>query len=363
MAARKMTHEDADALFQLFDELENAHPNAPLVDSTGIIREMREERAEQLGGMRTVRLAPDWLPNTNHIGFYVAQAKGYYADEGLRLEIPPFDGEAMPNRKIVTGDTEFGLMPQQSILSMRARGVDVVSVAALIQPNTTTLAVRAESGITRPRELARRRYASYGTEFEVAMVEEMIRADGGVGAPALVGAEKLDILPALFDGTIDIAWGFYAWEGMQAELAGHALRHFFVAQSGVPNEYFPLLFTIRDYANREPTLVRAFVRATGRGYEDAAVHPEEAAELFLASAPAGMLPDSSREVVTHSMTWLAPRLAERAQTDDVLCPWGWHDPQTWATFAAFIRRLAQERGLTPPSPDAETTGYTNEFVG
>lgn len=314
------------------------------------------------GGMHTVRLAPEWLPNTNHIGFYVAQAKGYYADEGLRLDILPFDGEAMPNRKIVTGDTEFGLMPEQSILSMRARGVDVVSVAALIQPNTTTLAVRAESGTTRPRELAGRRYASYGTEFEVAMVEEMIRQDGGTGGPVLVDAAKLDILPALFDGTIDIAWGFYAWEGLQAELAGHMPRHFFVAEHGIPNEYFPLLFTTRDYASREETLARAFVRATGRGYIHAAAHPSEAAELFLASVPAALLPAQPRELVTRSTEWLAPRLAERAHTNGTPLPWGWHDAGTWAAFAALIRRLAQERGLTPPAPDAETAGYTNELV-
>lgn len=318
--------------------------------------------APQAGTMRTVRLAPDWLPNTNHIGFYVAQMKGYYADEGLRLEILPFDGEAMPNRKIVTGDTEFGLMPEQSILSMRARGVAVVSVAALIQPNTTTLMVRSDSGITRPRELAGRRYASYGTEYEVAMVEEMIRADNGTGAPVLVDAEKLDILPALFDGTIDIAWGFYAWEGTQAELAGHTVRHFFVAECGVPSEYFPLLFTTRDYAKREAALVSAFVRATGRGYEYGAAHPDEAAELFLADAPAGMLPDSARELVRRSVAWLAPRLAERALAGSAPQPWGWHDPHTWATFAAFARRLAAERGLLPPPSDAATAGYTNEFI-
>src|SRR5262245_57220452 len=91
---------------------------------------------------RILRLAPDWLPNTNHIGLYVAQALGHYADEGLRLDILPFDGEAMPNRKVVAGEADLGLMPQQSIMSMRARGVDAVSIAALIQPNTTTLAVR-----------------------------------------------------------------------------------------------------------------------------------------------------------------------------------------------------------------------------
>lgn len=307
----------------------------------------------------TVRVAPDWLPNTNHVGFYVAAAKGYYAAEGLQLSILPFDGEAMPNRKIVTGDTEFGLMPHQSILSMRAGHVDVVSVAAPVQPNTTTLMTRQASGITRPAQIAGRRYASYGTAFEVPMVEEMIQHDGGTGGPALVSAEKLDILQALYDGELDVAWGFYAWEGIQAELAGHPMRHFFVETSGVPSEYFPLLFTTADYARREPELVRAFVRATARGYADAASDPDEAAALFLAAVPASLLPPQPEELVRRSMAWLAPRFAERASAGR---PWGWHDPRKWATFAAFVRRLAAARGQTPPEPEAETRGYTNDFV-
>ena len=310
-------------------------------------------------GKTTVRVAPDWLPNTNHTGFYMAATKGYYAAEGLELSILPFDGEAMPNRKIVTGGTEFGLMPHQSIISMRTHGVDAVSVAALIQPNTTTLMTPQASGITRPAQLAGQRYASYGTEFEVPMVEDMIRHDGGSGRPALVPAEKLDILQALYDGELDAAWGFYAWEGVQAELAGHPMRHFFVQESGVPSEYFPLLFTTAEYVRREAALVRAFVRATAHGYADAAAHPDEAAAIFLAAVPASVLPSHPRELVQRSMTWLAPRMAERAGEGR---PWGWHSPEKWAAFATYIRRLAEERGLTLPEPEAEAKGYTNEFV-
>jgi ABC-type nitrate/sulfonate/bicarbonate transport system substrate-binding protein len=309
---------------------------------------------------RTVRLAPDWLPNTNHLGFYTAQALGYYAEEGLALEVLPFDGEAMPSRKIVVGETDFGLMPQQSILSMRARGVDAVSVAALVQPNTTTLAVRADSGIERPAQLAGRRYASFGTEFEVPMVEYMIRHDGGTASPAIVNAEKLEVLRALFDGEIDVAWGFYAWEGFQAELAGQRLRHFFVAEHGVPHEYFPLLFSTRAMAEREPEIVRAFVRATARGYRVAAEQPDVAAEHFLHQVLAELLPARGEELVRRSAQWLAPRFVRRPNGSSV--SWGRHDPEQWRAFAAFIRRLAEEHQLTPPALDAETAGYTNEFL-
>lgn len=311
------------------------------------------------GGSRTIRLAPDWLPNTNHLGFYAALALGYYAEESLVVEILPFDGEAMPNRKIVSGETDFGLMPHQSIISMRARGVDVVSVAALVQPNTTTLAVRAASGIERPAQLAGKRYASFGTEFEVPMVEHLIRHDDGTGTPVLVNAEKLDILQALYDSEIDMAWGFYAWEGLQAELAGQQLRHFFVAEHGVPNEYFPLLFTSRALTEREPERVRAFVRATGRGYRFAVEQPDTAAEYFLRQVPAEVLPAQSEELVRRSARWLAPRFAQLA---DPSAPWGWHDAEQWHAFAAFIRQLAQKYGLTPPEPNAESSGYSNAFL-
>lgn len=316
----------------------------------------------QTSQTRVIRLAPDWLPNTNHIGLYVAGALGYYAAAGLQLDILPFDGEAMPNRKIVAGEAEVGLMPQQSILSMRAGGVDVVSVAALVQPNTTTLAVRAESGIARPADFAGRRYASYGTDFEVAMVEHMIRADGGTGAPELAPVEKLDILPALYSGEIDILWGFYAWEGIQAELAGHALRHYFVAESDVPHEYFPLLFTTRAHIEDDRQMVAAFVGATLRGYAHAARHPEEAADIFLRSVHSEVLPGRADELVGRSLSWLAPRLNGTLDGQALERPWGWHDPAQWAAFAAFIHRLAREQGLPEPPRDAESGGYTNEFV-
>lgn len=311
---------------------------------------------------RTLRLAPDWLPNTNHIGLYVAHALGYYADAALRLDILAFDGEAMPDRKIVTGETEFGLMPQQSILSMRARDVDVVSVAALVQPNTTTLAVRSDSGITQLAALAGRRYASYGTKFEVAMVEHMIRAGGGLDGPHVVPVEKLDILPSLYTGDIDILWGFFAWEGIQAELAGEELHHFFVAESGVPHEYFPLLFTTREFIGREWETVRDFVRATMHGYAFAAQHPDEAAEIFLRSTRRDTLPAHPEDLVRRSLAWLAPRLNGTLDGRPLDRPWGWHEPSQWASFSDFIHTLESEQGLTFPLADEAASGYTNEFV-
>ena len=54
----------------------------------------QDASAQQTGELKKVTLCLDWTPNTNHTGFYVAQAMGYYEENGLDVEIvqPPEDG-------------------------------------------------------------------------------------------------------------------------------------------------------------------------------------------------------------------------------------------------------------------------------
>ena len=55
------------------------------------VKEATEPDGSQL---KKITLCLDWTPNTNHTGFYVAQAMGYYEQEGLEVSIvqPPEDG-------------------------------------------------------------------------------------------------------------------------------------------------------------------------------------------------------------------------------------------------------------------------------
>jgi ABC-type nitrate/sulfonate/bicarbonate transport system substrate-binding protein len=178
----------------------------------------------------------------------------------------------------------------------------------------------------------------------------------------LVPAEKLDILAALSTGGLDVAWGFFAWEGIQARLAGHALRHFFVAEHGIPSEYFPLLFTSATYIERARDTVQAFVAATARGYTYAIAHPDEAARIFLASVAPTDLPEHAPELVESSLEWLAPRFNGTLAGQPLTSPWGWQAADVWTNFATFIRDLARQHRLAAPEPEAETRGYTNEFI-
>ena len=56
----------------------------------------------------TITFALDWVPNTNHTGFYVADARGYYAEEGITLEILPYNNVS-PDNLVGSGEANFGI--------------------------------------------------------------------------------------------------------------------------------------------------------------------------------------------------------------------------------------------------------------
>src|SRR6188508_3831018 len=128
----------------------------------------------------TVRLALDWTPNTNHTGFYVAQANGWYTDAGVELEILPY-ASTTPEALIAAGQAECGISFQDALTFAATGGAPVVSVMAILQHTAQEIAVLDSSAITRPRELDGKTYAGFGYANEEPTLTSVIRADGGKG--------------------------------------------------------------------------------------------------------------------------------------------------------------------------------------
>jgi ABC-type nitrate/sulfonate/bicarbonate transport system substrate-binding protein len=60
-----------------------------------------------------ISVALDWMPNTNHVGLYVAQAKGWYDDTGLAVEILPYT-DTSSTTLVASGVAEFGVFSSLS---------------------------------------------------------------------------------------------------------------------------------------------------------------------------------------------------------------------------------------------------------
>ncbi|MEO0734837.1 MAG: ABC transporter substrate-binding protein, partial [Bacteroidota bacterium] len=86
--------------------------------------------------MSSVRLALDWTPNVNHVGFFVARAKGFYREGGLEVELldPAADDYAVtPAKRVELGQADLALCPTESLLSYRTKAapVPLLGIAAL----------------------------------------------------------------------------------------------------------------------------------------------------------------------------------------------------------------------------------------
>ena len=128
-------------------------------------------------GLAPVTVMLDWTPNTNHTGVYVALDKGWYREEGIDLEIiePGQAGEQVRRRR--PGRLRHQLL--EWLTTARSQGVPIVSIAAVIQHNTSGFASPADRGLTRPKDLEGRKYGGSGLDIEHAMLQALMECDGG----------------------------------------------------------------------------------------------------------------------------------------------------------------------------------------
>lgn len=231
-----------------------------------------------------VTVALDWTPNTNHIGLYVAKAKGFYADAGLDVEILPYS-DTSAGTLIANGVADFGIVGAVSLYAKRSAGADLVAAYAVVQTETGRLVFNDErTDIQRPRDLDGLTYGGFGSEWENALIASMIRFDGGEGnfETVTLGTSAYE---ALANGAVDFTLEVYTWEGVRAELDGDAQRAFRYADFGVPDQHTTLIGSSQAYLDANADTAAAFIQATKAGYAYTIEHPEEAADIIIAANP------------------------------------------------------------------------------
>jgi len=288
----------------------------------------------------------DWTVNTNHTGLYVAKEKGYYAEEGLEVEILQ-SGDPGPAQLIAAGKLDFGVSYQEQVTHARASGIPLVSLAAVIQHNTSGLASLKEANLLRPRDLEGKRYGGWGSPAEHAVIEAVMTKDGG--NPQEV--EFIDIGAADFFSiigkSVDFTWIFQGWDGIQAELKNVPLNIIMLKDFDDALDYYtPTIATSESMIKEKPDLARKFMLATSRGYEYAIAHPEEAAKILLKYAP-----ELNAELVMESQKWLSAQYRADAPQ------WGWQEKEVWERYATWM----YERGLLSKMIETDKA-FTNDFL-
>ena len=125
-----------------------------------------------------VTMMLDWVPNTNHTGFFVAQEKGYFTESGLEVDIIE-PGEVYAEQAVISGAADFGISFQEQVTLARADDIPLVSIAAIIQHNTSGFASRSGLQAQSPEDWEGLRYGSFGSPFEEPTLRVLMECDGG----------------------------------------------------------------------------------------------------------------------------------------------------------------------------------------
>jgi ABC-type nitrate/sulfonate/bicarbonate transport system substrate-binding protein len=274
----------------------------------------------------TIKLQLDWTPNTNHIGFYLALAKGWYEEANLDVDILPFV-DASPDTLVANGNADIGISFPASVIYSRAAGLDLVSVAAILQRNPTELAVLASSDIQSPKDFDGHTYAGFGLPYEEPQIRTVAIKDGGTGEFDVATLNTF-AYEALYNGDADLAEIFTTWEGIEAELRGIELRTFRYDDYGMPDFHGVILVANASSLSGEKAgELRRFLEVTQRAYEYAAENPGEAAQEFMDALP-DTFPEP--ELVTISTEQLVSYFVEDGER------WGVQDDDSWNDYAAWF---------------------------
>ena len=305
-----------------------------------------------------VTVALDWTPNTNHIGLYVAEAKGFYDDAGLDVAILPYS-DTSSTTLVANGVAEFGVLSGVSYFTRRAAGADLLATAAVVQHETGRVVMDGTRvDISTPADLDGKIYAGFGTDWEETLISTIIRNGGGNGdfETVTLGTSAYE---ALANGRVDFTLEVSTWEGVNSVLLNRPQKAFAYGDYGVPDSHTTLIGARETWLEENPETATAFTSATIEGLRFAAENPDEAADILIA-ATEGML--SNPELIRASMQMMVTGEFLMAPDGTV----GLMDGDKMAGFGGFLFEngiLRDADGVPLEERPDFSTWYSNAYSG
>ena len=292
--------------------------------------------------LEKVSVLLDWTHQAQFAGMYVADQKGWYAEEGLQVMLlPRSEPTADLLAPLAEGAAQFGIVEAVLPIRARAAGKPIVALAAVYQRNPSVFITLADSGITRPQDFAGHtmRALQPGAGGDMAFRGMMARLGLDAGSVKQVKT-GFDLAPFL-TRQVDIWPGFIFDQVLTLRQQGHQVNLIIPDDYGV-HFYGDLIATTGRLIEERPDLVLRFLRATLRGWRWAVENPADAGPLALKYDPSL---DAAQQAA--AMEASVPLIHTGVD------PIGWMAPDVWQQTQAML--LAQGLLAQPVDLDAVFT--------
>jgi putative hydroxymethylpyrimidine transport system substrate-binding protein len=230
--------------------------------------------------LKEVTIVGDWpTPWVGWIPWLVAQEKGFYADEGLKVTTVVPATVADPPKYAATGKADFAYTTQLDVILGRAAGIPIVSTAAVFRYNNWGVIYPADSTIKELKDI--KTISLYENTWDQLSFKAMMNFAGIDSSKVNILPASSDTVPLLLAKKADAIGGITNAEQTETKVTGKMDTKIFMAHDyGVPDVYVYVFASSNDYLKNNPDTAKKFMSATMKGLQYAVENPDEALAIF-----------------------------------------------------------------------------------
>ena len=241
------------------------------------------DAAQTDGELRELTVVLDWYPNALHAFLYQAEEAGYFAEEGLTVNIQPPAGVNDAMSMVAAGQADIGLYYQQDVIQARVeQDVPVKSIGAVVQGPLNIILSLKEKEITETDDLVGKTIGYAGTELSEALVRSIMENSGVDPSSVEMIDVGFDLMSSMVTGNVDATIGCLVnHEVPQMEKEGFEVNYFFPDDFGVPQYYEGIFLANDTMIEQEPEVLAGFLRACEKGFADFKSNTDEVLQVLL----------------------------------------------------------------------------------
>lgn len=259
----------------------------------------------------TVDVVLDWYPNAIHCFLYNAIEKGYFEEEGIKVNIHFPSNASDPMALPAAKKADIGIYYLHHLVMARANeNIPITSIGAITQKPLNVIIALKENNIKRAKDLEGKTIGYSGGPLTEESLKAMVEFDGGDPSKVEVMDVGFELLTSMITKQVDATiGGLVNHEVPVMEEKGLPVDYFYCTEYGMPNYYEELFVANDDLIKERKDVYVRFLRAANRGFEDMLNKPEESLDILLSKQEADQFP-LSRNVETQSMNILLPIMKE-----------------------------------------------------
>lgn len=315
-----------------------------------------------------ISLQLQWLPQAQFAGYYVAQEKGYFKEEGFdNVDIVPSGGDIVPQDALVAGDVDFAVAWVPKVLgTLEASGVELTDIAQVFQKSGTLQVAWKDSGITDVADFEGKKIGSWGFGNEWEIFAAMAAEDLDSTSVSITTQDFS--MNALLDRDVDAA---------QAMTYNEWAQILEVVNPETGKLYTPEDFDVISYEDTEGAMLQdalwadtqrladdpayadaavRFLKAVTKGWLFARDNPEDAAKIVYdiasnaeAAFPVGPVHQLWQMNEVNKLIWTG-------------ADFGVVDQTAWDKTVKGALAAVNQDGLNLITTEPADTAYSNEYI-